>query len=193
MNKIYFLGFLLLLFKITFAQDLHLKKDSLNNKFGYSDNNNKYVIEPIFEEAKEFNNKLARVKMDGKWACIDKNGEFVISPKFENISVSYKERIIVKDSSFYLINLSGEKVFDIKYYYFNNDTINSIIYNSGCKDDSLVVKVLNMFSECKKRNTEFLKIAIGFDLISTSLIKHLIDNKKSYLNRDEEFYLENCK
>ena len=196
MKIAYLFGFILLFVQALIAQEfaanIHLKKDSLSNKFGYYDNNNKYVIEPIFEEAKEFNNKLARVKIDGKWACINKNGEFVIKPKFENISVPYNERLIVKDSSYYLINLSGEKIFDIKYYYFNNDTINSIIYNSACKDDSLVVKVINMFSECKERNTEFLKIAIGDDLISENLIKYLIDNKKFYLSRNEIFYLKNC-
>ncbi|EMU6300714.1 WG repeat-containing protein, partial [Campylobacter coli] len=45
----------------------------------------KFVIEPKFDDAWNFNEGLAGVELNGKWGFIDKSGKIVIEPKFDDI------------------------------------------------------------------------------------------------------------
>lgn len=54
-----------------------------NGKYGYVDDHERTVIEPMFEEADAFREGLAGVKIDGKWGYIDKTGSIVIAPRYE--------------------------------------------------------------------------------------------------------------
>ena len=49
-------------------------------KWGYIDRKGFYVIEPRFDEAKEFDGGLARVKVGTKIGYIDKAGRYVWNP-----------------------------------------------------------------------------------------------------------------
>ena len=47
-----------------------------------------YAISPQFEEAEDFSEGLASVKVggeDGKWGFIDKTGKMVINPQFDEV------------------------------------------------------------------------------------------------------------
>ncbi|XOK64560.1 WG repeat-containing protein [Paenibacillus elgii] len=62
---------------ITAAQDL-------NEKWGYLDQNGRWLIEPILEDARIFGVEgMARFKKEGLWGYVDLNGEIKIQPRFE--------------------------------------------------------------------------------------------------------------
>ena len=49
-----------------------------------SDSESVFILDPIFENAKDFSEGLAAVRIDGLWGYIDISGEIVISPQFQN-------------------------------------------------------------------------------------------------------------
>lgn len=60
----------------------------MDGKYGFIDKkydrseNDKFVIEPQFEDAFNFREGLASVKINGKWGYIDRTGKFAIKPQF---------------------------------------------------------------------------------------------------------------
>jgi hypothetical protein len=54
-----------------------------NDKLGYVDRSGKIIIEPKFEEAENFSEGLALVKIGEKFGYIDRTGKIVISPEFD--------------------------------------------------------------------------------------------------------------
>lgn len=61
--------------------NLYPKKTD-SGKWGYVNNKNNLVIEPKFEEAKNFNNGYARVRIGDKWGYLNGKGEVAIEPSF---------------------------------------------------------------------------------------------------------------
>lgn len=56
-------------------------------KSGYIDKEGDLVIEAKFDDAKDFYEGLAPVRVGDKWGYIDKTGEFVIEPQFEKADI----------------------------------------------------------------------------------------------------------
>ena len=54
----------------------------LHAKCGYIDQTGKLVIEPQFENARDFSEGMARVRVSEKWGYINKTGQLVIKPQF---------------------------------------------------------------------------------------------------------------
>jgi hypothetical protein len=50
-----------------------------NGKWGYKDNNSKIIIVPKYDEASQFQNNLAVVKLNGKNGLINKRDSIIIS------------------------------------------------------------------------------------------------------------------
>lgn len=48
-----------------------------NRRWGYVDERQRWVIQPRFEDAKEFQGGRAAVRMNGKWGFINKRGEWL--------------------------------------------------------------------------------------------------------------------
>lgn len=61
----------------------------IKDKWGYVDGEGNIVIEPVYDEAKEFQEGLAAVSMDGFWGFIDIEGRTISEPKYGTAS-SYK-------------------------------------------------------------------------------------------------------
>ena len=57
--------------------------DSGTNLWGYINRQGEWVIQPLFEEARELMYGHMAVKHEGKWGLIDKTGKFVIPPNFD--------------------------------------------------------------------------------------------------------------
>ena len=55
-----------------------------NKKYGFVDINGNWIIQPIFDNAYNFSNDLARVVINKKYGYIDKKGNLVIQPIFES-------------------------------------------------------------------------------------------------------------
>lgn len=52
--------------------------------YGYINKQGKFVIEPIYDEARDFSDGMASVKKDGKWGFVDVDGNVKIQLKFNN-------------------------------------------------------------------------------------------------------------
>jgi hypothetical protein len=57
-----------------------------DGKYGYIDRNGKIVISAQFEQARDFSEGLATVKIGDKYGCIDANGKIVIPARFDYIN-----------------------------------------------------------------------------------------------------------
>jgi len=55
-----------------------------NRKWGFINKTGEFIIDPIYEVARNFNEGLAPVKTNGKWGFINTEGKFVIEPSFES-------------------------------------------------------------------------------------------------------------
>ena len=54
-----------------------------NGKWGFIDKAGKWVVEPQFDNGRDFTGGVAPVSVSGKWGYIDSGGKFVINPQFE--------------------------------------------------------------------------------------------------------------
>jgi len=68
------------------AQDSRLFTIEVKGRTGYIDNTGKIVIKPQFDEAWNFSEGLAPVRVDDKWGYIDETGKIVIAPQFFQVS-----------------------------------------------------------------------------------------------------------
>ncbi|HXR26005.1 MAG TPA: WG repeat-containing protein, partial [Candidatus Binataceae bacterium] len=59
-------------------------------KVGFIDPRGNFAIEPHFEAAQDFGEKLAAVRIGGAWGFIDAGGRIVIPPRFEQVR-SFRE------------------------------------------------------------------------------------------------------
>lgn len=50
-----------------------------------NDSNFRWVVEPKFEIAEDFNEGLARIKLNGKWGFIDKEGTMIVKPVYDSV------------------------------------------------------------------------------------------------------------
>lgn len=59
-------------------------------KVGFINPDGGFAIQPRFEAAQDFQEKLAAIRLDGLWGFIDTNGTSVIAPRFEQVQ-SFRE------------------------------------------------------------------------------------------------------
>lgn len=105
--------------------------------FGYIRENETVLVDPIFEDALDFENGYAAVKSDTKlWGIIDANGDFVIQPKYNSLTSVTKNNSIVAG----VISNSKD---DLVYRIINLDDVILIdqITEYKIADDQYVVKV----------------------------------------------------
>lgn len=88
----------------TFLGDVRdsLIRFELDRKWGYMDQRYRVQIRPRFDEARDFHNGVAAVKLKGKWGLITKTGEWAIRPQFDVMDD--------RDESLVLFALEGKGV-----------------------------------------------------------------------------------
>jgi hypothetical protein len=64
------------------------------DKWGYIDTKGNVVVKPQFEQADDFAEGLAAVKLNGKYGIIDKKGNFVISPRLDSVPGGFSGGLI---------------------------------------------------------------------------------------------------
>lgn len=86
--------------------------------WGYANNEAKFIIKPVFNEACPFEGKVARVKIADKWGTIGSNGLFIVEPLYYERIDPYSSdslSIAVSAGKFGLINAKGARVQKIMY------------------------------------------------------------------------------
>ncbi len=83
----------------------------LNTKFGYIDKTGKFVIPQKFDEAYDFSDELASVRVGNKYGFIDKTGRMVIAPTFDAPGF-FKDGIAIVEINnlSYIIDKANHKV-----------------------------------------------------------------------------------
>jgi len=54
-----------------------------NGKYGFVDEDWNTVIEPKYDDAYNFDDGLAKVKIDGQWGCIDRTGKVIVPIEYD--------------------------------------------------------------------------------------------------------------
>ncbi len=79
-------------------------------------NNVRWLVEPKFQDADDFSEGRAAVKLNGKWGYIDVNGKMVIRPRYD-LAFEFSEGLAwvrTTDNRCYFIDPSGTVVIDLK-------------------------------------------------------------------------------
>ena len=92
----------------------------IENKYGFINNKGVVVVQPNFDFAWEFSNKLARVSVGRKIGFINNKGEFIITPRFDDVEDFEEGMAKIKISGKYgYINKKGsiilKPVFKVAY------------------------------------------------------------------------------
>lgn len=57
----------------------------VDGKWGFVDQEGKFVVAPQFEDVASFGNGFAGVRLNGKWGFVDKAGKVVVKPQFADV------------------------------------------------------------------------------------------------------------
>lgn len=101
--------------------DLTPQYDKMSGRYGYVNSKDKWMIEPIFMDAKPFSHGLAVALEDStapKYGYIDSSGAFVIKPQYMSAYDFIDKRAIVTDNNrnVQVIDLKGKVVSKSNYY-----------------------------------------------------------------------------
>lgn len=92
-------------------------RKKIPGKYGYIDTEGKVRIDLIFDEAKNFKNGYAEVRIKNKWGVINKHGMVVIPVKYDEIQRSrYKDLFEVYSNNKFIgyVNTNGVEYFDLR-------------------------------------------------------------------------------
>lgn len=100
-------------------------KISRDFKWGFMNGRGEIIIEPIYEEIRDFHKGLAAVKIDGRWGYIDINGDFVIEPVWEKVDdFRISMARVTIDGKTGLVDSTGRYVLAARYddiHYFQDE------------------------------------------------------------------------
>ncbi|MBC8109676.1 MAG: WG repeat-containing protein [Verrucomicrobia bacterium] len=122
--SLFFLGF----FSFTPIYAALQPKQAPSGLFGYADEKGKFIIEPVFEKALPFENKVARVVQKNRWGVIDEKGKFIFKPQFADIQNFNNGTAIVANEltgggnwMYGLLENTGKILFSPQYQYMTAD------------------------------------------------------------------------
>ena len=103
-----------------------------NSKFGFVDENWKTVIAPKYDEAYNFFDGLAHVKIGDKWGCIDKTGKEIVPIKYDWLyDFSEGLAIVENDDKYGFVDRTGNLVIPIEYSFalFFSEGLAGVIFS----------------------------------------------------------------
>lgn len=138
------------------------------DSWGFVDSQGKIIIEPKFEEAFNFHDGLAKVRLNGYFGFIDPTGKLVIPNKFESAEHFHNGVAIAKNGGFsFYINKKGETLFGgyLVLHDFQKDGYATVLTRTG----------------------EFLIVNKKGDIIKEgeNFIYDLLSDKKTYVYLDK--------
>ena len=87
-----------------------------DGKLGYINKSGSWVIENKFEEARQFSNGLAAVKLNGQWTYINRQGNLNLQNTYEDAKDFHRGLAIVKkEGKISLINTNGDNITEHAY------------------------------------------------------------------------------
>jgi WG containing repeat len=87
-------------------------------KYAFIDHSGRPISEQRFDDAKDFSEELAPVKIDGKWGFVDKTGALVVKPQFDTAeSFSDGLALISLNGSFGFISHDGKYAIEPQFKY----------------------------------------------------------------------------
>lgn len=92
------------------------------DKWGFSDKNQKLIIDAKYDRARVFSEGLARVALDDKWGFIDKTGNEVTPLKYDSYlghRIRFSEGLaqVRLNNKYGFIDKTGKEVIPLKYDY----------------------------------------------------------------------------
>ena len=88
-----------------------------NGLWGYVDSEGKFIIRPVFTDACDYEENLARVSVQGRWGTIGKNGLFVVYPKYDSIDQYSADSLAVVNlrGKYGIIDAKGRRIQNFRY------------------------------------------------------------------------------
>ena len=84
---------------------------TLGYRFGFIDKRGKQVIDFVYEDASNFSQGIARVKVKNLFGIINKNGEIILKPSYKNIGNFFEGKAVINDNGrFGFIDLNGKVI-----------------------------------------------------------------------------------
>lgn len=184
-----------------------------NEKIGFKTQSTK-IIEPIYDDAKEFINDLNWVKKDNQWILIDLNNKTKINNQFDNVLFFDQNFAICKKNNInYYVDQINFKIKEVKFEYIeaNEEFIlwkdkDSYFYSDTelnfFKEHSFEQALLfnDGFASVKKNNKwglidKSFKLVIDFKYdtlfkYSNYLIKAILNNETYFIDLNENIYLK---
>lgn len=107
-----------------------------SRRYGYVDKTAKEVVPPEYQEAKDFKEGIAKVKLNDKWGLIDPTGWQLTPFKYDEISIFTEDMAAVMlNHKWGFVNIAGEEtvplVYDNVHYFENGLTIVTKNYKKG--------------------------------------------------------------
>ncbi len=82
-----------------------------NTSIIYVTNEGIAINKDTYTDVRQFNEGVAPVKKNGKWAVINRAGEYVLEPNYDNMSAFLKGVAIVQaGNDYYLVNKEGKRI-----------------------------------------------------------------------------------
>jgi hypothetical protein len=94
-----------------------LAKVQINGKWGYINLKGEEKIEPVFDEAGDFDNGLVSVKAKGKWGYFNANGQVIVPLSFDAVTGTWRDGLtaVQVNGKWGYINTEGKTVIEPKF------------------------------------------------------------------------------
>ena len=156
--------------------------------YGFMDKSGKFLIEPTFEEVRDFSDQFAAVRKDNKWGFVDKTGEVKVPFQFTNEPKPFSDgRAFVQgtNATWGIIDETGKLLVDPKYkqiFPFNGGAAVVSTMDNKFQETFYVIdingKVVKEFPKAKKYN-ETITLWSAFNEGLSIAMK---DSKKGFID-----------
>lgn len=169
----------------------------LNTKYGYIDKSGKFVIPQTFDEAFDFSEELASVRVGKKYGFIDKTGHMVIPATYDSAGFFIDGVAVVELNDLsYVIDKHNKKVVDKGYQNLGAFSEGLARFEEGGKvgfiDKSGKVKIKPTFMYSSAQSQRLMYFSEGlcpFEML-TDDAQGRITRKFGYFNKDGKTVIE---